>query len=109
MERYGAVIGIKGETIERYTELHAEIWPDLIPLIKAANIANYSIFLKRPENLLFAYYEYHGTDLTADMATLAAHPRVKEWFDICGPMQIPFDTRTEGQWWARMKDVFFLA
>lgn len=106
MERMGLIIGIKPEAIFEYKRLHRETWPEIIEIISAANIRNYSIFLKEPENLLFAYWEYVGTDFKADQARLAVEPRMKDWWVICDPMQIPLETRRPGEWWARMESVF---
>ena len=48
------------------------MWPEILDLISDCNITNYSIFLKEPENLLFGYWEYTGSDFDADMAKMAA-------------------------------------
>ena len=77
-------------------------------MISACNIKNYTIFLREPENLLFAYWEYHGEDFAADAAKMAADPETQRWWDLCMPMQKPLDTRKEGEWWAMMEDVFHL-
>lgn len=106
MQRYGAVIGLKGDQIAHYKRVHAAVWPEVLKQIKASNISNYTIFLKEPENLLFAYYEYNGTDHDADMAAMAADPRTQEWWAVCMPMQIPLETRGDGEWWAEMEEVF---
>lgn len=106
MERMGLVLRIREENIPEYKRLHREIWPDIVEIISTANISNYSIFLKQPENLLFAYWEYHGDDFAGDQARLAQEPRMKEWWKLCDPMQIPFETRQPGEWWARMESVF---
>ena len=74
MQRMGMVLGLKPEKVEEYVRLHAAVWPDVLTMISACNIRNYSIYLKRPENLLFSYFEYHGTDYAADMAKMAADP-----------------------------------
>ena len=108
MHRYGAVIGIKPEQIAEYKRLHAAAWPDVLRQIKACNIENYSIFLREPENLLFAYYEYAGVDHDADLAKMAADPRTQEWWAICMPMQQPLQTRRDGEWWASAMEVFHL-
>ena len=60
------VIGVKAEKLDEYKKLHAAVWPGVLATISAANIRNYSIYLKEPENLLFGYWEYHGTDFAAD-------------------------------------------
>lgn len=106
MERMGFVLGIRPEAIAEYRRLHRETWPEILRIISEARIRNYSIFLKEPENLLFAYWEYHGNDFAADQARLAAEPRMKDWWALCEPMQRPLETRRPGEWWARMDSVF---
>jgi L-rhamnose mutarotase len=106
MQRMGMVIGLKPEEIAEYKRLHADAWPEILNMISACNITNYSIFLKEPENLLFGYWEYTGTDFAADAAKMAADPKTQEWWDLCMPMQVPLDTRKDGEWWAMMDEVF---
>jgi L-rhamnose mutarotase len=106
MQRMGMVIGLKPEKIAEYKRLHADAWPDILDMISKCNIRNYSIFLKEPENLLFGYWEYHGTDFDADAAKMAADPRTQEWWDVCTPCQTPLETRKDGEWWAMMEEVF---
>jgi L-rhamnose mutarotase len=109
MQRIGMVIGVKPERIEEYKRLHATVWPEVLARISACNIRNYSIFLKEPENLLFSFFEYHGTDYASDMAKMAADPKTQEWWAVCMPCQAPLETRKEGEWWADMEEVFFHA
>jgi L-rhamnose mutarotase len=106
MQRMGMVIGLKPEKVAEYKRLHAAVWPEILNMISACNITNYSIFLKEPENLLFGYWEYTGTDFAADAAKMAADPKTQEWWDVCMPCQVPLDTREEGEWWAMMEEVF---
>ena len=106
MVRMGHVINLKPGTIAEYKRLHAAVWPSVLKVIADCNIRNYSIFLKEPENLLFAYFEYHGTDFKADMAKMAADPKTQEWWAVCIPCQEPLETRKEGEWWAMMEEVF---
>ncbi|RAZ91647.1 L-rhamnose mutarotase [Mesorhizobium hawassense] len=106
MQRMGMVLGLKPEKVEEYVRLHAAVWPDVLSMISTCNIKNYSIYLKRPENLLFSYFEYHGTDYAADMARMAADPKTQEWWAVCMPCQEPLKTRKEGEWWATMDEVF---
>lgn len=108
MQRMGMVIGLKPDKVAEYKRLHAEVWPEIRALISECNITNYSIFLKEPENLLFAYWEYVGSDFEADMNTMADNPRNKEWWAVCMPCQEPLATRKEGEWWAMMPEVFHL-
>jgi len=106
MQRMGMVIGLKPEKIAEYKRLHASVWPEILDMISRCSIRNYSIFLKEPENLLFGYWEYHGTDFEADAAKMAADPKTQEWWDVCMPCQEPLETRKGGEWWAMMEEVF---
>ena len=108
MKRYGMIIGLNEAKKAEYIRLHAAVWPDVLKTITACNITNYSIFLKEPENLMFAYYEYHGTDYAADMAKMAADPVTQDWWAICIPCQAALATRKPGEWWAEMPEVFHL-
>lgn len=106
MQRFGGVIGIRPERKDEYKRLHAAVWPEVLERITACNIRNYSIFLHEAENLMFSYFEYHGTDFAADMAEMARDPKTQEWWKICGPCQVPLPTREKGEWWASMTEVF---
>jgi L-rhamnose mutarotase len=106
MQRMGMVIGIAPDLIDEYRRLHADVWPQVLSRIAQSNIRNYTIFLREPENLLFGYWEYHGTDFEADMAAIAADPETRRWWSLCSPCQVPFASRAAGEHWAMMKPVF---
>lgn len=106
MKRMGALIGIRPERIAEYKKTHAAVWPDVLAKIADCNMKNYTIFLREPENLLFAYWEYHGIDWTADSKKMAADKTTQDWWAIHEPMQAPLDTRKAGDWWAMMEEVF---
>ncbi|MEN9408197.1 MAG: hypothetical protein RL216_171 [Pseudomonadota bacterium] len=106
MKRYGSVIGLSEEGKSEYRKLHAAVWPGVLAKIAACNIRNYTIFLKEPENLMFSYFEYHGTDYDADMARMAADPETQRWWAINMPLQRPLETRKDGEWWAGMTEIF---
>ena len=104
MKRFGFVIRVAPDEIDRYKEYHRKVWPEILAMIRSCNIRNYSIYLK--DDFLFAYYEYHGIDHAADIAKMAADPRTQEWWSIMMPMQRPLQTRQAGEWWAEMEEVF---
>ena len=106
MKRYGSVLGLSEEGKAEYRALHAAVWPSVLAKITECNIRNYSIFLKEPENLLFSYFEYTGTDYDADMAKMAADPTTQKWWSVNMPLQRPLDTRKPGEWWADMTEIF---
>ena len=104
MKRYGMAIRVRAEKFEEYKRLHGDVWPDVLQMIRDCNIQNYSIFHK--DGYLFSYFEYTGDDFDGDMARMAADPTTQKWWDVCKPCQEPLETRTEGEWWANMEEVF---
>jgi L-rhamnose mutarotase len=107
-QRMGMCIGLKTDKVAEYKQLHTAVWPEILARISACNIRNYSIFLREPENILFGYWDYVGTDFVADMAAMAADPATKKWWALCMPCQSPLSTRADGEWWASMEEVFHL-
>ncbi|KAE9627680.1 PfkB family carbohydrate kinase [Parasedimentitalea maritima] len=107
-QRMGSVIQLKPEHLDEYKRLHADVWPGVLQRLRSSNFSNYSIYLKHPECLMFGYFEYTGSDFAADNAAIAADPITKDWWAVCGPMQEPFETRADGEWWAEMEEVFHL-
>ncbi len=104
MRRFGQLIGLKSEKEELYKKYHSRIWPEIASMISECNIHNYSIYLFN--NLLFAYFEYTGSNFEGDMARMAADEKTQEWWDIMKPMQTPLEERMPGEWWADMEEVF---
>jgi L-rhamnose mutarotase len=102
--RFGQVIRIEADRLEEYKRYHARVWPEILAMIRTCHIRNYSIFHK--DELLFGYFEYVGEDFEGDMAKMAADPRTREWWSIMKPMQRPFETRADEEWWANMEEVF---
>jgi L-rhamnose mutarotase len=75
-------------------------------MIRECNISNYSIYLK--DDVLFGYYEYHGSNIKSDLVKMAAHPKTQEWWAVMEPLQEPLPTRKAGEWWAAMEEVFHM-
>lgn len=106
MRRFGQIIRVKQGFTERYRRYHSAVWPEVLETIRKCNIQNYSIFLK--DNLLYAYFEYTGTDYEGDMEKMAADPSTQKWWAVMKPMQEPVEGRKEGEWWTDMEEVFHL-
>ena len=104
MQRFGMVLRLKPDAIDKYKAYHASVWPEVLEMIHECNIRNYSIYLK--DGYLFSYFEYHGSDIKEDRAKMAAHKKTQEWWAVMEPMQQPLETRAEGEWWAEMEEVF---
>jgi len=109
VKRYGMAIGLKPEMVDRYKDLHAHAWPEVLQMIKECRIHNYSIYLgelKKGEYYLFGYFEYRGNDFKGDMAKMAADTTTKKWWLQTDPCQIGFENRKKGDWWFTMEEVF---
>jgi len=108
VRRFGQTLGLLPEKLEEYKRYHVRIWPEIEAAIHEAGIRNYSIFHLRGQ--LFGYFEYVGPDgeFEERMARLAQAPRMREWWDIMEPMQLPLEGRKAGAWWMDMEEVFHL-
>lgn len=76
MEKYAWKAIVKDGCIEEYKKRHAEIWPEMVEVLKSAGIKNYTIW--NVGNELFGYYECEkGIKFAAD--TQANSEVVKRW------------------------------
>lgn len=108
IQRSGMVIGVRAEKLEEYKQLHANPWPDMNAALRRANITNYSIYLREPENLLFGYWEYVGDDYDADMKWLGEQDVTKRWLALTDACQRPLASADKGEWWSVMPEIFRL-
>lgn len=107
MKRVGMVIHVKPEKLAEYKKLHAEPWPGVLEALRKHHVHNYVIY--QHADLLFGHLEYDGSDFKADMAEIAKDPVTQEWWKLTDPCQSPLATRKEGEWWAEMEEVFYMA
>jgi L-rhamnose mutarotase len=68
---------------EEYQRRHNPIWPELRSVLKEHGVKNYSIFLDRESDQLFAYAEIESEELWQSIANT----------EVCR------------RWWAHMKDL----
>jgi L-rhamnose mutarotase len=110
MKRFGQIIRLRPEKYEEYKQLHAAAWPEVLDMLQKANIRNYSIY--HWNGLLFAFFEYHGSDFEEDMAKIAADPKTHEWWALTDPCQMPVEGNSsgsiEGNWWKNMEELFHM-
>ncbi len=55
-----------------YERRHAAVWPELLEVLKAHGVGNYSIFLDRGTDRLFAYAEIESEELWRRVAETEA-------------------------------------
>lgn len=106
VQRLGAVIALPEENAEEYLRLHRAVWPEVLDALRRANVTNYSIY--RRDSLLFSYMEYRGSDLEADMASIANDPATQRWWEVVMPLQQTMRSTPDGDWWAPLEEVFHL-
>ena len=68
MQRFGQVLQLRPEFRDEYVRHHAAVWPGVLAQIRRSNIRNYSIYLR--DGVLFAHFEYVGSDFAADMRAM---------------------------------------
>ena len=103
MKRYGQIIGVKPEHFEEYKKYHAAVWPEVLKMITACNIRNYSIYHK--DNQLFAYFEYVGVNFEEDMQKMAKDPITQKWWKETDPCQESL-CLNPNEWWHNMEELF---
>ena len=104
MKRFGQMIRLNPEDAPEYIRLHSDVWPGVLNMIRQCNISNYSIYFK--DNWLFAYFEYTGDNFKADMEKMAKDEETLKWWDVVKPLMDPVETRSPGEFWADMEEIF---
>lgn len=101
MERYAWRARIKQGAKAEYVKRHDEIWPEMVELLKAAGIRNYTIFYSDHE--LFGYYECeHGAAYAQEVQ--GSSPIVDKWNEYMAAILIWADETEQ----PRMEEVFRL-
>lgn len=95
MEKYAWIAKIKPGKYEEYVRRHDGIWSEMVALLKAAGIQNYTIW--SDGTLLFGYYECEkGVEFAA--RTQAQSPIVEKWNAYMEDvMEMPLDPVTGAQ------------
>ena len=63
--------------VEEYKKRHDEIWPELVALLKATGISDYSIFLDESDGTLFGVLKVSKKE---KMDELPANDVMKKWW-----------------------------
>ena len=95
MEKYAWKATVKDGCLEEYCKRHNEIWPEMIEVLKAAGIRNYTIW--NVGNELFGYYECEkGIEFAAEYQ--AKSTVVDKWNEYMKDvMQMDLDPVTGAQ------------
>ena len=104
---FGQVGRLKKSKVKEYEELHANAWPQVLKTIHDCNLRNYSIFLEG--ETVFAYFEYVGEDYEADMEKMAQDETTQRWWTYTKPCFEKFSIRSDSEFYADMKQIFYFA
>lgn len=107
MRRLAQTIRLRPERRAEYLELHRSVWPGVEAALRAANIRNYTIFLR--DDVLFSYFEHHGADFEADLASITADPDTQRWWRFTDPCQEPWPDSGAGGNWSDLEEIWHLS
>jgi len=110
VQRFGQVIGLKKDKQLVYDMLHAHPWAPVNKMIKQSNIRNYSIYEVELDGklYLFAYFEYTGDNVKADIAKMAKDKATQEWWKLTDPCQQRLPGTPQGDQWLGITEVYHL-
>ncbi|MFA3792018.1 L-rhamnose mutarotase [Aliiglaciecola sp. SL4] len=77
MEKIAFVMTLLPGFEAEYEKRHDEIWPELVAALKEAGVSDYSIFLEKESNKLFAVLKRTSNH---KMDELPLEPIVKKWW-----------------------------
>ena len=107
MQYFGQIGRLRREKIAEYCELHANPWPDVLKTISDCHLRNYSIFLH--DDLVFAYFEYAGSDFDSDMALMAEDSVTQDWWTHTKPCFETYAFGDKSEFYHDMKRIFYHA
>lgn len=84
-EKYAFTMTLNPGMETEYQHRHQEIWPDLITILHAAGVSDYSIHLDRSTNTLFGVLSRPADH---KMQALAEHPIMKKWWDYMADIMV---------------------
>jgi L-rhamnose mutarotase len=108
---YGSAVELRPEMEQRYRELHARVWPEVVAAVKRANIHNYNIFVAElaGKRYLFSFFEYRGKDPEKDFATMANDPTTRDkWWPITDACQRRLPGTPDKEQWKPLEQLMHM-
>ncbi|KAK0609332.1 hypothetical protein B0T17DRAFT_501639 [Bombardia bombarda] len=111
--RFAQIVKLKPEFVDKYKQVHAAVWPEVLLQIKHCNIRDYSIFHDPGTGILFASFRYVGYDYEGDMEKMRENSKVREWWRLTDSFQeslVPGAKDSESgepSWWKPVEEVFY--
>ena len=93
MQRIAFLLRLREGTEEAYDAAHANVWPEMLALLKRSGISEYSIF--RRDQLLFL--TMHVENFEETWARIEADPVNTRWQQAMAPYFAPLDATAAGR------------
>ncbi|WP_394923997.1 L-rhamnose mutarotase [uncultured Robinsoniella sp.] len=106
MRIFGQIGRLKRDKITEYQSLHANVWKEVIQVIRACSIEDYSIFIH--DDLVFSYFEYTGNDYEKDMALMEADEVTQRWWTYTRPCFEKCAFSADSEYYHDMRQIFYL-
>lgn len=81
MEKYAFRMQLNDGQAEEYQRRHDAIWPELVTLLQAAGVSDYSIYLDAQSGVLFGVLWRTSGHAMADLPN---HPVMQKWWAYMG-------------------------
>ena len=104
MQRIAFLLRLREGTEAAYEAAHANVWPEMLALLKRSGISEYSIF--RRDQLLFL--TMHVEDFEQTWARIEADPINTRWQQAMAPYFAPLDPLRPGERFPMMQEIFYL-
>jgi L-rhamnose mutarotase len=85
MKREAFKMFLKEGFEDEYERRHAALWPEVQALLSDNGVYDYSIFLDRETNVLFAFQKTRGVDSSQD---LGDNPVVRKWWNYMADIMV---------------------
>jgi L-rhamnose mutarotase len=104
LKRFAFTLRLREGAAEAYEQVHREVWPEMLDMLKDGGISEYSIF--RRDNLLFLTFK--AVDFELAWSQFDNHPVNLRWQAAMTPLFAPNEDLRPGERFPMMKEVFYL-
>lgn len=84
MRRVGFQMQVRKDQIEKYKEVHRDVWPELLAVLTKHGWHRYSLFMNEG-GLVFGYFETESDFATA-LAGFVSEEVTARWAEACGDL-----------------------
>lgn len=104
MERVAFCLQLREGAGEAYDRAHQEVWPEILALLKAAGVSEYSIF--RRDELVVLSMQVEDFDQTWDR--IEQSPVNTRWQQAMMKFFMPMNTLCSGERFPMMHEIFYM-